>query len=136
NDCWRVLRNGSEGRNEVAVPVLSNVPYFGRLFRSVGIGRDVHNLWIPRENAIIQGRVRGKAKATNKHLPEAPQSKGETSQVVFLDKEKMRERTWVLCKVAGDQFTFAQTLYEEEASTGVPWGIPFVGAVFRKDTVE
>jgi hypothetical protein len=49
---WLVLHVEREGRSERGVPVLSNVPYTGRLFKNVGIGRTREDLWIPRERVL------------------------------------------------------------------------------------
>ncbi len=35
------IKRASEGRNEFGVPMLGKLPYAGRLFKNVGIGRDV-----------------------------------------------------------------------------------------------
>lgn len=53
---WLVLRSVSEGRNEQGVPLLSKAPYYGRLFRNVGIGRVAIDRWVPRDSATIVGR--------------------------------------------------------------------------------
>jgi hypothetical protein len=55
-DEWLVLRTLSEGRNEYGVPIVSKVPYAGRLFRNVGIGRATTDRWIPRAAATVVGR--------------------------------------------------------------------------------
>jgi len=56
-DKWLVLQQRRESRNECGVPILSKLPYTGRLFRNVGIGRWEEQLWIPRDAAIVQGRI-------------------------------------------------------------------------------
>jgi len=57
NDQWIVLRIVSEGRTEFGVPVVSKIPFAGRLFKNVGIGRTDDMLWIPREAATVEQRT-------------------------------------------------------------------------------
>ncbi len=52
NARWLVLHVEREARSERGVPVLSKVPYTGRLFRNVGIGRTQEVLWIPRDRVL------------------------------------------------------------------------------------
>ena len=58
-DRWIVLFTNVEGRTEREVPVLSKVPYMGRMFRNVGIGRATNYHWLPREATTIRGRTVG-----------------------------------------------------------------------------
>jgi hypothetical protein len=73
NDQWIVLRIVSEGRTEFGVPVVSKIPFAGRLFKNVGIGRTDDMLWIPREAATVEQRTKfaQQAAATDGVVPVA-----------------------------------------------------------------
>jgi hypothetical protein len=52
NARWLVLHVEREARSERGLPALSKVPYTGRLFKNVGIGRTREDVWVPRDRVL------------------------------------------------------------------------------------
>jgi len=134
NEQWIVLRVVSEGRNEVAVPVVSKAPYFGkRLFQNVGIGRQTEFRWIPREAATIAGHVHAeKPQPATDFADEAPQ-KGSRFNAFVAAEGKIVEQDGDLAEKADEAIVYMSQRRVYEMTVVPLFGeLPFVGGAFRK----
>ncbi|HEY2841158.1 MAG TPA: hypothetical protein VGJ26_18525 [Pirellulales bacterium] len=120
NDQWIALRIIREGRHEFAVPVASKLPFVGRLFRNVGIGRSDETLWIPREAATVEERTPARAE------PVAVEVVKQTA-AVGLEEPKVVTAT----TKAGPE---TQPLADERPPTGRACEIQMVGAKELEET--
>jgi hypothetical protein len=57
NDKWLVLRSEVVRAEVTGVPLLMDLPVVGRLFRRQHDNRQVNDLWIPREAAMVTAHV-------------------------------------------------------------------------------
>jgi len=93
NDHWIVLRYVSIGRHDHDMPVLSKIPFVGRMFRSASVGRTDEYLWIPRDAATVEKRTQTADRATAQPPADdaPPQHAACSVQLVVGDKVARRE---------------------------------------------
>jgi hypothetical protein len=131
NDRWIVLRRISEGRNDVAAP--SRIPFTKpKQTSNVHIGRQVEHLWIPREAALIKGRVLAANPPAAANISDESPPLGATCRVVVADGEKTTENGGDLAEMTDEKIVLDQevTRYTKRAAPYVG-ELPFVGSVFR-----
>jgi hypothetical protein len=132
-DNWIVLHQSTEARSEQGVPVLSNVPYAGRLFRNVGIGRSDQHTWIPRKAATVRGRVLNSDNGELKvPLVNEPPSDMPCTIVRIQDGEVMHQR-FSISGLSDDQVVLERhELRETQVEPSGLGRIPLLGAAFRR----
>ena len=137
NDRWIILRQVSESRTDFETPVLSKLPFVGRHFHNIGIGRQTTYVWIPREAATVAGRV----VATNREAIDVPADEtppvGNSCRVDVVADGKIATHEGSLAELSDDQLVIAsERCVAIKQSVPYVGDLPFVGALFRRVRTE
>jgi hypothetical protein len=135
---WIVLHRLSEGRSDYGVPVLSKIPYINRQFKNVGIGVTDDYDWIPREAAIIRGRLHAANPSSIEPPREDEPNLRAACAVKFVGTDKkVVEQEGKLKEMSDDRLTLSET---EAFRVDVPkpgWSkLPWVGGYFIESRTE
>jgi hypothetical protein len=129
-DEWLVLLARSESRTEFGVPMVSKVPYAGRLFRNVGIGRATALRWLPREGATVVGRSLAEDRGDFQPLSAQQPSWEKVTRVEFSHgRELAYHNGTVTCQGDTLHYTVAKN-HEVEVPLPLLGQLPGVGDLF------
>ena len=128
---WIVIQQEESGPH-AGVP-RSQLPFFTRSFKNVGIGREVYIVWLPRDAATIMQRVMPHAYEPLPKVDGTEPPSDSFCHVDYAEAGEMKTLKGTLAHEAGTDLTIrSEMAVAEQRSIPLLGDIPLVGRAFTR----
>lgn len=131
---WIVLQREEVGP-QAGVPV-SQRPFFQRTFKNIGVGREEHLVWLPREAATIVQRVQPHERAPLPAIEGVTPPRDQLCHIDYAEAGELKQLQGTLTHEEGtDLKIVSETMVAEQKSVPLLGGIPIVGRAFQRQVL-